>query len=84
MLQQLVYLERCSIERNSQQWAGMVVDRLWKIAWEMWQHRNHKEHKDNINKELAQLWKQVEQEIEIGTQKLQEGGHLSARMTSKS
>jgi hypothetical protein len=52
--------------KSGQQWAQLVIRRLWKIAWDLWQHRNEMEHKNDQQLELAQLQVQAKTEIEIG------------------
>jgi hypothetical protein len=65
-----VYIQQQSIQQSSQKWAARLVRRLWKIAWELWQHRNSKEHNDDMTKELARLEREIINEIEIGPQNI--------------
>jgi hypothetical protein len=44
----------------------MVIRKLWRIAWEIWQHRNEKEHDNDIGKEKEKLIQKVNEEIERG------------------
>jgi predicted Ser/Thr protein kinase len=47
----------------------MVIRKLWKIAWDIWQHRNHQEHCDDKQKE----WERIQQEVQLEIQKGNEG-----------
>jgi hypothetical protein len=40
--------------------------KLWQIAWELWQHRNNEEHKDD--QEKIQHVQIIQEEIQLGTE----------------
>jgi hypothetical protein len=69
---QETYLQNESIQRSSHKWAELVVRKIWKIAWAMWQHRNQKEHYNDNIKELNELRSKVDLEISKGTQQIRE------------
>jgi hypothetical protein len=50
----------------------MIIRKLWMIAWELWQHRNQQEHKDDVEKEKAKIQRDVLQEIHIGIGHIEE------------
>jgi hypothetical protein len=70
--QQESYIQQESITQNSNKWSELVVRKLWMIAWEMWQHRNQRENKDDSQRELETLLQEVKKENEIGTHNIRE------------
>jgi hypothetical protein len=56
IIQEKFYLNQ-SIQRSGVRWAQLVVRRLWKIAWEMWQNRNKKAHQDDQEEERTKNYK---------------------------
>jgi hypothetical protein len=40
---------------NGITWAPLIVRRLWKIAWQIWEFRNKKEHSDDTQREEQRL-----------------------------
>ena len=50
-------------------WMAKLQNKIWQIAWTMWDHRNKHLHEDNNHihaTSLAALNEQIEQELEIG------------------
>jgi hypothetical protein len=66
------YIREENIQQNSLKWGILVVRKLWKIAWELWQHRNLKEHNQDKEKETERIRIQIATEIEIGHQHINE------------
>jgi hypothetical protein len=69
--EQTLYKEQDNLATSGQKWAHLVIRRLWKIAWELWQHRNKEAHKNDTSIQLENLLQQVRQEMERGTQGIQ-------------
>jgi hypothetical protein len=44
---------------SGHKWAQLVIRRLWKITWDLWQHRNEMDHKNDQQLELSQLQAQA-------------------------
>jgi hypothetical protein len=66
------HIQMEQVQQRSQKWANMVVRKLWRITWDMWQHCNLKEHKDDKEKESSQIASVILNEIETGTQNIKE------------
>jgi hypothetical protein len=49
---QIIYYSNRSFKKLGTKWAHLVIQKLWKIAWAMWQNRNNKDDKNKRNKEL--------------------------------
>ena len=66
--QQTLYKEQNHSATSGQKWAHLVIRKLWKIAWEIWQHRNNEAHKNDSAIQLEELIQQARRETEKGTQ----------------
>jgi hypothetical protein len=62
------YYIKISSKKHAMTWAQLVIRKLWNIAWELWQHRNQKEHADDKTKAVEQLMTVANREFELGTQ----------------
>jgi Reverse transcriptase (RNA-dependent DNA polymerase) len=60
------YKQQQSEVTSGRKWAQLVIRRLWKIAWDIWQHRNEMEHKHDQQIELQRLRELANTEIEVG------------------
>ena len=61
------YKQQKSEVTSGRKWAQLVIRRLWKIAWDIWQHRNEMEHRHDQQKELFRLRELAKVEIEVGS-----------------
>jgi hypothetical protein len=66
-LQQKYYSSICSLH-TGQRWHHVLLNRLWDIAWKLWEHRNHAMHEatnrsqgevDNINWKIEDLYTKI-------------------------
>jgi hypothetical protein len=57
-----------NIQKSGLGWAQLVIKRLWKIAWSLWENRNLKEHEQDTYREASKLQSQVEEEISVGAE----------------
>ena len=51
---------------SGQKWAHLVIRRLWKIAWDVWQHRNEAAHCNDTQALRDILLRQVQDEFDTG------------------
>jgi hypothetical protein len=68
MEEQAIYASEVSQATNAAKWAHLVMRKLWKISWALWENRNEEEHKSDQDNHLKQLLRQVDKEIDMGTQ----------------
>jgi Reverse transcriptase (RNA-dependent DNA polymerase) len=76
MEEQQIYAQSKTQATNGSKWAQLIVRRLWKIAWEIWSHRNEEAHRNDQNILMENLLTRVEEEIETGTQGYRSLEHL--------
>jgi hypothetical protein len=76
IVQQGKYYSKHKIKKREEKWATLVVRRLWKIAWALWEHRNDKEHTNDKEKEYTELQMAVEEEIAKGWSDLQDADFM--------
>jgi hypothetical protein len=57
------YFLRLAIRRSGKQWSGAIIQKLWDVAWDLWEQRNGILHgKDcvlltlEIDKKIKELW----------------------------
>jgi hypothetical protein len=57
------YFLRLAIRRSGKRWSGAIVQKLWDIAWDLWEQRNGVLHGKNcalltleIDKKIKELW----------------------------
>jgi hypothetical protein len=65
-----------SIQKSGAGWAELVIRKLWKIAWSMWEHRNTKEHSNDIENETNTIRAQVDVELARGGEGLYGSAHM--------
>ena len=61
---------------SGQKWAHLTIRKLWKIAWDIWDHRNQEAHKHDTQLEMDNLLRQAQNEIEIGARGQQDLQHF--------
>jgi hypothetical protein len=66
--QQEAYLTAKQSKKSGIQWSMMVIRKLWKIAWSLWQYRNTQEHAKDMDNEWSRLKEAVDAELEVGHQ----------------
>jgi hypothetical protein len=74
--EQTHFAETNSSATSGRRWAHLVIRKLWKIAWEMWLHRNAQAHRNDSIETLQQSLQLVQQELDKGTQGYQELKHF--------
>jgi hypothetical protein len=62
------YSKNESEATNGRKWTQLLIRRIWKIAWEMRQNRNHEVHNNDLQQQMEELHQKVRAEIEIGHQ----------------
>jgi hypothetical protein len=70
--QQSTYFKDQNSRRSGHRWMSILIRRLWKIPWELWQHRNHKEHLQDHEKMVTQLMQDVQEQITQGHNEIEE------------
>ena len=66
------YFKAQHSRRSGHRWMSILIRRLWKIPWELWQHRNHKEHMQDHEKMVNQLFQEVQEQITQGHNEIDE------------
>jgi hypothetical protein len=64
--QQEEYYQHIQSKKSGLQWEIKIIRKLWIIAWEIWQHRNTKEHDNDIGREKTKLIQAVQEAIDRG------------------
>jgi hypothetical protein len=62
------YLSRIKVKKSKERWAQLVIRRLWKIAWHLWENRNKKEHDRDVEREHMALQVAINAEIDKGSE----------------
>ena len=60
------YFKDQNSRRSGQRWMSILIRRLWKIPWDLWQHRNHKEHMQDHEQMVSRLLQEVQEQITQG------------------
>ena len=70
--EQQLYRTENNLATSGRKWAQLIIRRLWKIAWDLWSHRNMEAHKNDSQIQRDQLIVQVHHEFDIGHQGYQD------------
>jgi hypothetical protein len=62
------YYQDTPYKKSGLGWSMMIIRKLWRIAWTLWEHRNKQAHLHDKANEKDQLQLQVESELVQGTQ----------------
>ena len=71
--QQAAYLQVLSSNKNPERWTCMLIQKLFAIAWDMWDHRNYAKHNSLTADKLCQddqVNQEVRAQFDIGTEGL--------------
>jgi hypothetical protein len=61
------YLEWRKKRRTGKRWLASVIQKLWDVAWVMWDHRNRILHDTEVNEAEQKLQLEVEEEFDKGS-----------------
>jgi hypothetical protein len=75
-MEQELFFKENAIKKSGERWAQLVIRKLWKIAWEIWQHRNKRSHLQDEQYELERVRSQVSDEIIKGFEEICEDKYL--------
>ena len=67
------YLERLGKKQTGKRWAAAIIEKVWEISWNMWQHRNHIKHNTLHPRraaEMAELDRSLSEAYDRGNSKL--------------
>ena len=60
------YLEWRKKRRTGKQWLSAVIQKMWDVAWDLWDHRNGILHNKEVNIAEQQQNREVEEEFDLG------------------
>jgi Reverse transcriptase (RNA-dependent DNA polymerase) len=67
---QAQYYNKIQSKKSSERWAQHIIRKLWKIAWNLWENRNKKEHEKDKATADERVKHEVESELLLGTQNI--------------
>jgi hypothetical protein len=60
------FFQRQNSTRSGNRWMTQLIKRIWKIPWDLWQHRNHQEHLQDQERLVGQLRAEVHAQVAQG------------------
>jgi hypothetical protein len=65
------HLSKIGSVTSPKQWVSALIQKLWQIAWDLWEHRNGYLHDKDDSLLVRQLHEAIEYQFELGTAKLE-------------
>jgi hypothetical protein len=56
--------QRQNSKRSGNRWMTQLIKRIWKIPWDLWQQRNHKEHLQDQERLVGKLRAEVQAQVD--------------------
>jgi hypothetical protein len=60
------YLKWQKEHKTGKQWLSAIIQKLWKVAWDLWDHRNNILHNSDVNIADQQQRLEVKEEFKRG------------------
>ena len=60
------YYEWIGSRKTGERWLTAFIQKLWDVAWDLWEHRNSVAHHKEISQHFQQLQRAIAEEFELG------------------
>ena len=61
------YYEWIKSKKSGERWLSALIQKVWDVAWDLWDHRNNVAHDKDSGLRLQQLRKDIEEQFELGS-----------------
>ena len=73
------YYEWIRCKNSGERWLASLIQKVWDVAWDMWDHRNSVLHGNESSLLLLQLRRGIEEQFELGSSSVTKDAKLLVR-----